>query len=1091
MASLPIEIAQLPTASAVSSSTRMLVQNGVAGTPYEQTTLGTALNDLLDEIGSGTVVAGSVLITSGTATLQSLTATVAALGTVTISGGTGTLATGAISTLTVSGTATVGTVAATVLNAGTVDISGGKASLTSGTITTTTTGSLIATAGTIGTLNVGTVAIAGGTGTLSAATVSGTATVGHLAATTGSVATLTTAGTATVGHVAATTVAISGGTATLSAGAITSISATTLAATGVSTLGTVIANAGTVTLGKGTVTDLASTTLAASGTATVGHLAATTGTIATLTATTATVGTLAATGGTATALTIDTATIKGGTGTLSAGAITSVSAVTLAATGVSTLGTLIANAGTATLQQATITQLVAAGETLAADTRYLFPSADLDDDASGLRATDINGRLHVPSVTTGTLTVDAIAGAASFESFSVTTGTIAGDVYVTDARYLFPSVALDDDGAGYAAEDINGGQHLGAITAPEATIPVLNGTVTAGGLITEGATIAGGAITADTRHLFVDAVTDATGAGMLAIDAAGNLHLSRITGASLRMTADPVSGDDVVRFSYFQANSGGAGYLEPATYADAPTDGVTDASAEVETTIAAVLALDGRQARKMSVDNIYQTGSLATNDIDNIIPVGDGELVGNDHYKLVIPTDAPPLPPPSRTLVVRRDLPNYCVAVQSGNPIIVVITGDSTSGRNVAGMNFMSSPYSIITRYLQAGAPGKSFVFYMRGIGGTTMAELDSVPDWGEATLPVWYDVDDTTPWLDVIAALSPHLVVVHGGRNQNASVEAGTILSVVEKVWGMGADCLLVNSYGEVPITGDDARNDRLAVGGLMLSIGTSGGFVGCVDTIGYENLARFGFDPYNLAPMRSGGWFEDGQLTDAITDLPLPYTCPTAAHGWSLSVRIPAGKWTTMGNELWFQIGNEHNTANQGQRLELRRTGANMIEWRIMVTSIAAGASEDWEFIGWTETGITVTDSDLVKFDVGQMGNHIVLNWRDGGTPTTLADLSYSPVDVRVPRAGGAYQMRIGCAAGSVTGCVMMSTGIDGKSSGCLAVPIPEQLYMPVLTGAEFAPLTNTDLALWGGNGPHPSALVAQYVTIPVFDAQDWSAY
>jgi len=1370
MASLPIEIAQLPTADAVSSSTRLLVQNGVAGTPYEQTTLGAALTDLLDEIGSGTVVAGSVLITSGTATLENLTATIAALGTVTISGGTGTLATGAIQTLTVGGTATIGTAAVTVLNAGTVDISGGKASLTSGTISTVTTGSLIATAGTIGNLNAGTVAIAGGTGTLSAATVSGTATVGHLAATTGSVATLTTAGTATVGHVAATTAAIgtatisagtatlsagtitdvaavtlaatgvatigtlmanagtvtlakatitdlaaptittsgtvtaehvasktaaiatltgttvnagtvavsgvltapsgtitnataptltvggtatvahlaattaaiAGGTATLSAGTITSVSAVTLAATGVSTLGTLIANAGTVTLAKGTITDLAATTLAASGTATVGHLAGTTGVIntgtvsaltsttinagtvtvgnvltapagtvtalsaptlavsgtatvghvaaatgaiATLTGTSATIGTIAATvgtvaaltgttanvgtvtvgntltapaatitsaaastlavsgtatvghvigttgaigtltgtvgtfgtltgtvtnattliatGGTATALTIGTATINAGTAALSSGTITAATASTLTVSGVSTHGTLIASAGTATLAKATITSLgattatagtlVAGGATTITDARYLFPEADLDANAAGVRATDINGGAHYPAVTTDILTVGTIAGAAAFEAFAVSSGTIAGDVYATDPRYLFPSVSLDDDGAGYAAEDITGGQHFGAITAPEATIPALNGTVTAGGLITASATIAGGAIVADTRHLFVDAVTDADGAGMLAIDAAGNLHVNRLTGASLRMTADPTDADDVVRFSYFQANAGGSAssYLEPSVYADAPIDGVTDASTGVDTTITAIIAAGDR---KMAVDYTYQVGSLPDNDIDNVIPIGPGTLVGDDHYKSHVPPyDAPGLPPPRRSLVVRRDLPTYAAAVRANaGPITVVITGDSTSGRNVAGMNFMSSPYSTITEYLQAAAPGVVFNFLMRGIGGTTLAELDTVPDWDGATLPVWYDPDDTTPWLDVIEADSPVLVVVHGGRNQNDDFAVATAQSIADKIVAMGADALFINSYGEVPITSDAARNDRLAAGLFLHAFAsTYGPGVGSIDTLSYENLARFGWDPSNLAPMRSGGWFADGVMPTSITDLPLPYTCPTAAHGWSFSCRIPAGKWTTMGNRMWFRIGNEHNAENLGQRLELERdSGTNMVSWRITITTTEAGGPTDWDFTAWTETGITVTDSDLVKFDVGQMGNRIVLMWRDGGSPTTLADLSYSPVDIRVPRAGGAYQMTIGCAAGSVTGCVYMSTGTDGKSSGALAIPIKQQLYMPVLTGAEFAPPANTDFAVWGGNGPHPSALVWQYVTDPVFNAQDWSA-
>jgi hypothetical protein len=686
--------------------------------------------------------------------------------------------------------------------------------------------------------------------------------------------------------------------------------------------------------------------------------------------------------------------------------------------------------------------------------------------------------------------------------------TIAGEAISTDRRYLFPDVVIDAAGAVSEARDEAGGRHFGDVTAE--TLRVLNDpsdsmdAVTLGYFETNasGESQTGGEVitASDRRYLFDDVTLDALGQVSEARADDGRRHFGDATAETLRVLTAPSNNADVVTLAYFNENAGGGGgssYLEPSTYADAPTDGVTDASAEVETTIAAVLALEGRQNRKMAVDHIYQTGTLTTDTIGDIIPVGDGSLVGNNQYKTVIPADAPFPHPPRRSLVVRRDLLNYGTQVRSGSDVRVVITGDSTSGRNVAGMNFMSSPYSAITRYLQAGAPSVDFIITFRGIGGTTMAELDSVPDWSGATIPVWYDPDDTTPWLDVIAADTPHLVVVHGGRNQNDDFELATVKSIADKIIAMGADVLFINSYGEVPILGDSYRDDRLAAGGFVHAFAStygsfaSGGGCGSIDTLGYENLARFGWDPFNLAPMRSGGWFADGLMREAITDLPLPYTCPTAAHGWSFSCRIPAGKWATMGDRLWFQIGREANAECQGQRLELRRTGANVIEWRITITTIEAGATADWAFTTWTSTGITVTNSDLVKFDVGQMGNHIVLMWRDGGTPATLADLSYSPVDILVPRAGGAYQMTIGCAAGTVTGCVMMSTGTDGKSSGALAIPIPEQLYMPTLTGAEFAPMANGDFALWGGNGPHPSALVYQYVTDPVMNAQDWSAW
>lgn len=269
--SIPTEIAQLPTIDTVQSTTRLLVQDGVTGTPYQQTTVGAVFLDLIDEIGTGTVVAGDVLISGGTADLDLLIAAEGTITDATIIGGTGTFTTGSIATLAVGGTLTVGTVAATILNAGTVDISGGKATLATGTITAGTVGTLTSTTGTITTLNAGTITIGTGTGTLTALTVAGT-----LDATVANVPTLAVSGTATVGHVAATSVTASGAIVGAS-GTITSIN------------GGTITSSGAVSGATGTFTTGTIHTLAVSGTATVGNVLATTGTITSLNAPTLTV----------------------------------------------------------------------------------------------------------------------------------------------------------------------------------------------------------------------------------------------------------------------------------------------------------------------------------------------------------------------------------------------------------------------------------------------------------------------------------------------------------------------------------------------------------------------------------------------------------------------------------------------------------------------------------------------------------------------------------------------------------------------------------------------------------------------------------
>lgn len=120
MTNITTEIAALPTATSVSSADRILLQQGVQGTPNTQATVGKLVQGVLDEIGSGTVVVGDVIITGGTATLDVLDATVATLGTVDISGGTGTLSSLGVTGLVNAGTVTAGIGAFTTLNAGTI-----------------------------------------------------------------------------------------------------------------------------------------------------------------------------------------------------------------------------------------------------------------------------------------------------------------------------------------------------------------------------------------------------------------------------------------------------------------------------------------------------------------------------------------------------------------------------------------------------------------------------------------------------------------------------------------------------------------------------------------------------------------------------------------------------------------------------------------------------------------------------------------------------------------------------------------------------------------------------------------------------------
>ena len=438
-----IEIAQLETLATVSSSTRVLVQDGVAGTPYRQTTVGNLIAGLVDDIGVGTIVAGTVVIAAGTADLDVLSSTTADFGTVSIGGGTGTLSSLGVSGLVSGGTVTAGIGSFTTLNAGTVDLSSGKMVVATGSVTT-----LTATTGTVTALNTGTLTATGGTATLASGTITALNT-GTLTAT--------------------------GGTAALSSGTITSATASTLAVSGTGTVGTLVANAGTVTLGKGTITDAAAATLAVSGTATAATLVGTVANITTLTATTGTVTTfnsptLTATTGTMTDVIATNATLAvvtgndsisfTGGGTIEGGPVPVLSPGWATvwmdpsrrfATGIRKDGSLKAQAGTIE---------IASMGTLTLSSSLTVPSATITD--ATIAGDQIKSSSFVPGWATSYSDANGKlaggirkSGVLQFKAAQFDSVTIA-DSGSALSQSLIPGVLTsDEDSAGYVARGVN------------------------------------------------------------------------------------------------------------------------------------------------------------------------------------------------------------------------------------------------------------------------------------------------------------------------------------------------------------------------------------------------------------------------------------------------------------------------------------------------------------------------------------------------------------------------------------------------------------------------------------------------------------
>jgi len=550
---------------------------------------------------------------------------------------------------------------------------------------------------------------------------------------------------------------------------------------------------------------------------------------------------------------------------------------------------------------------------------------------------------------------------------------------------------------------------------------------------------------------------------------------------------------DMIRLLAPATAAGGTAspWLNPVTDFDAQADG-SDASEAVNACIAAAVA---RGDRRITVNDDLTVPSLSET-CRNVVAIGRGRLLGSASYDmLVVPADASGPPAPIRTFDLRQACPAFAARIRAGSACQITLLGDSTGGGNVAGPNMASTPQTLIFEAFRRANPGANFTFLPRSIGGTDPSELNSVPDWGSGSPPAWYG-SPTDLWLDVVKAEGSHLYVIHMNRNRASTRRFKDVREITEKIRAFpgNPEVIWINTYGQVPET-ISGRNYIEAGASMTASYGLAlGPGVGIIDTSGEETQFRFGHHPGNMPLLTDGRFLPGGARLDAETYLELPYTVPQAAYGFGGNFRLDAGRWTTAGNEIWFQIGNEDIAANLGCRFRIRRAQpSNEIQYKITVTTLADGGAEDWVWKDWTGTGITITNSDTTKFELHRF-NHgeIIFNWRLGGSPSTLAHLDNRIFQGFVPSAGGRWQAKIGCAAGTITNALKVAQANDGYSSCLLSLPHRNALVMPKIVDREFASIDDAESPTtpWGGSGPHASDLFGLLLR-GVYAAQNFSAW
>jgi len=280
-------------------------------------------------------------------------------------------------------------------------------------------------------------------------------------------------------------------------------------------------------------------------------------------------------------------------------------------------------------------------------------------------------------------------------------------------------------------------------------------------------------------------------------------------------------------------------------------------------------------------------------------------------------------------------------------------------------------------------------------------------------------------------------------------------------------------------------------AVGGIASYCMAKG--YGLIHTARHERKVRFGVDIDDLPLLRDYAVFPGHTVGSGVRyPIALPFTWPTTCYGYGLCMWIDAGGWTTMGNEISLELGSTITINNRGCKLWItRNAGTGQLSYRITTSRIADGADSDETFVSDTVVpGLICTNAESISLLVILQGHRLYFSPDGGSAATGVSELYNVIFDGYVPRTGGRWKPVIRCAAGTVASGVMkIGLAVDGEPQAMSGNPYPTVMTMPQLIDFEFSSPT-IPREIWGGSGPHPSALATALIVQPVVDACDFSA-
>jgi hypothetical protein len=302
-------------------------------------------------------------------------------------------------------------------------------------------------------------------------------------------------------------------------------------------------------------------------------------------------------------------------------------------------------------------------------------------------------------------------------------------------------------------------------------------------------------------------------------------------------------------------------------------------------------------ATKLRVDDDFDiTG--AAQDIYKLQFVGKGSVTGK--YKKRVIREHDPVAQLSITLDADLHLPAFKAA---GIPTVTMV-GDSWMSGFYFGASKADSQFEIISDYIRKRTGRQKINFVNRGVGGLRFTDLgrDAVVAIDSTAYP-WATA--ATPYMDLVKATNPDLVVVSFGMNDSGGWDVGSFpqkdfWSIISKIRNFPSrpDIVFVTSgnksisTSDTTYSSDYAQKGTDAVAGYVRAMCEMAG-IGYLDVNRQMGILRDGLDVGDIYRKQY-----------SYTNQTIPFTSPVECFDYSFQINIPSTDATAFSSYLKFPL-------------------------------------------------------------------------------------------------------------------------------------------------------------------------------------------